>query len=111
MTLVPLLRFVTTRFRPLPAGSRWSMADKLPTEALGPDQARKLIARDGTQALDIRDDDDFADGHIAGATHASKPEVESLVEELSQDDPVIVVCADGERSAKVAGDLRDKGYD
>jgi rhodanese-related sulfurtransferase len=87
------------------------MGEKLSAESLAPDQARQLIAREGAQALDIRDDDDFADEHIAGATHASDPDVESLVDDLSEDAPVIVVCADGERSAEVAEELRDKGYD
>jgi len=86
-------------------------SDELPAEALGAEQARELIAREGAQALDIRDDGEFADGHIAGATHASEEELEPRLDDLSKDAPVIVVCKDGERSAKVAEALREKGYE
>ena len=85
---------------------------KLDGDRLDVDSARKLIAAEGATAIDLRDHDDFAEGHIAGAVNVSEEDLEShLDEELSKDDPVIVVCADGDRSSEVAESLRERGYE
>jgi rhodanese-related sulfurtransferase len=84
--------------------------DELKDETLDPEQARKLLASEGAQALDLRDQDDFAEGHIAGAIRADEVGLEEALESLPEDRPVVVVCADGKRSPEVAGDLRDRGY-
>ena len=83
---------------------------KLDEESLAPDRARELIAREQVQSVDLRGDDDFASGHIAGAMRAEPDDLDQATESLDEDRPVIVVCADGERSAKVAGDLRERGF-
>jgi rhodanese-related sulfurtransferase len=80
-------------------------------EALDAKQARELIATEGVQVLDLRDEDDFADAHIAGATRADGDEIDEALESLDQDRPVVVVCADGKRSSEVAEDLRERGQD
>jgi rhodanese-related sulfurtransferase len=79
-------------------------------ETLDPKRARELIASEGGQAVDLREEDDFADGHIAGAVRADEADIDDALESLSQDRPVVVVCADGKRSPDVAADLRERGY-
>jgi rhodanese-related sulfurtransferase len=79
-------------------------------EELDAARARELIASDGAQTLDLREEDEFADAHIAGAVRAEQDEVEGALESLSQDRPVVVVCADGKRSSEVAEDLRERGF-
>lgn len=79
-------------------------------EELDPKRARELIARERVQTLDLRDQDDFADAHIAGAVRAEGEDIDTALESLDQDRPVVVVCADGKRSTEVAADLRDRGY-
>jgi rhodanese-related sulfurtransferase len=79
-------------------------------EELDAERARELIASDGAQTLDLREEDEFADAHIAGAVRAEPDEVEGALESLSQDRPVVVVCADGKRSSEVAADLRERGF-
>jgi rhodanese-related sulfurtransferase len=79
-------------------------------ETLDPERARELIASEGAQAVDLREEDDFADGHIAGAIRADGADIDDALESLSQDRPVVVVCADGKRSPDVAADLRERGY-
>jgi len=79
-------------------------------EELDAERARELIASDGAQTLDLREEDEFADAHIAGAVRAEQDEVEGALESLSQDRPVVVVCADGKRSSEVAADLRERGF-
>ena len=84
--------------------------DELKDETLDPEQARKLIASEGAQAVDLREEDDFAHGHIAGAVRAEEGDLEEVLESLSEERPVVVVCADGKRSPDVAADLRERGY-
>jgi rhodanese-related sulfurtransferase len=83
---------------------------ELDEESLDPKRARELIARERAQTLDLRDEDDFADAHIAGATRADGEEIEAALEALDQNRPVMFVCADGKRSSEVAADLRERGY-
>jgi rhodanese-related sulfurtransferase len=85
-------------------------AQKLEEEELDAKRARELIASEGAQALDLRDEDEFADAHIAGAVRAEDDDIGGALESLSQDRPVVVVCADGKRSAEVAADLRERGF-
>ena len=85
-------------------------SDELKEETLDPERARELIASEGAQAVDLREQDDFAAGHIAGAVRADEGNVEQALESLSEDRPVVVVCAEGKRSPDVAADLRERGY-
>ena len=84
--------------------------EELKDEELDAKRARELIARDGGQALDLRELDDWAEAHIAGAVRVEDDDVEAALESLSQDHPVVVVCANGKRSAQVAADLRERGF-
>jgi rhodanese-related sulfurtransferase len=86
------------------------MGSELNEETLAPERARELIASDGAQTLDLRGDEEFAEAHIAGAVRPDD-DLDSALESLDEDTPVVVVCADGERSEKVAADLRDRGYE
>jgi rhodanese-related sulfurtransferase len=79
-------------------------------EELDAKPARELIAREGAQALDLRDLDEWAEAHIAGAVRVEDGDVEGALESLDEDRPVVVVCADGKRSAEVAADLRERGF-
>jgi rhodanese-related sulfurtransferase len=79
-------------------------------EELDADEARQVIASEGGQALDLRELDDWGEAHIAGAVRVNDGDVETALESLKQDQPVVVVCADGERSAEVAAELRERGF-
>ena len=85
------------------------MGSELKEEELEPKRARELIASDGGQVLDLRGDEEWVDVRIAGAVRASGDDLEPALESLDSDRPVLVVCADGERSIEVAGDLRERG--
>jgi rhodanese-related sulfurtransferase len=86
------------------------MGSELNEEELEPDRARELIASEGAQTLDLRDDDEFADAHIAGAVRPEGGDLDRALESLDEDKPVVVVCGDDGRSAEVAADLRERGY-
>lgn len=101
-----------SRFASARPGSRSAMAsERLDRPRISAEEARELIASEGAQALDLRGTEDFGSGHIPGAINSAAEDLDSRLDELSKDDPVIVVCAGGEHSAKVADDLREKGYD
>ncbi|MEM6338052.1 MAG: rhodanese-like domain-containing protein [Bacteroidota bacterium] len=64
--------------------------------------------------LDVRTPQEFAQGHLAGATNADvtgrsfQSDVEAL--NLSQDAPVYLYCRSGNRSGKATSILRKMGY-
>ena len=69
-----------------------------------PDEVEKLLAKDPKPiVLDVRTPEEFADGHIAGATNvdAHDPDFAKKVAQLDQKRPVIVHCAAGGRSGRM----------
>ena len=85
------------------------MTSELEEEKLQPKRAREVIAGEGAQVLDLRDDDEWLEARIAGAVRA-EDDLEGAVEALDEDRPVVVVCANGKRSDEVADDLRERGF-
>src|SRR3954452_17774556 len=61
--------------------------------------------------LDVREDDEWAAGHIDGATHIRMGDVPARLDEVPDGDPVYVTCRGGGRSARVAAWLNQNGYD
>ena len=85
------------------------MTAKSLEETLSAKDAREVIASDGGRALDIRDDEEWDEGRIPGAVHLAEEVVVERLEEFPEDTAIVVVCADGERSAKLAARLREEG--
>src|SRR5437588_6042878 len=75
-----------------------------PQEVHGNRRARKLI--------DVRERDEFEQGHIAGASHLSKGFIETRIEDLVPDrnTPLTLYCAGGVRSLLAGKALRELGY-
>ncbi len=69
----------------------------------------------GAVLLDVREDDEFAAGHIAGAVHVAMNTVPRRWQEdpdlVPDGRPVVVVCKVGGRSAQVTGWLRQRGVE
>jgi rhodanese-related sulfurtransferase len=65
--------------------------------------------------LDVREDDEWAAGHIAGAVHVPMNRVPQQLQldpgALTPDASIVVVCKMGGRSAQVTTWLRQQGYD
>jgi rhodanese-related sulfurtransferase len=74
-----------------------------------PQQAKNLIDA-GWRVLDVRTDAEWAEGHIAGSQHVPMNQV---VEDIGDhlDHPVVVVCAMGGRSSRVAQYLALQGLE
>lgn len=63
------------------------------------------------QLIDVREPDEFAEGHLAGAVNVPLSALEKRYEEISQDNPVVLVCARGARSAMAGEYLATMGYE
>jgi rhodanese-related sulfurtransferase len=72
-------------------------------------QPSEVAARvnDGWMLLDVRNDDEWADGRIAGSVHIPMDQLMQRLDEV--EDRVVCVCAVGARSARVAQFLNAQG--
>ena len=64
----------------------------------------------GYAVLDVREQDEWDAGHVAGAVHIPLSELPTRIEELPDDD-LIVVCRSGGRSGQATDWLNHTGYD
>src|SRR6478672_763681 len=76
-------------------------------------QARELIDSGGPLVLDVREQNEWDEGHIPGAVHVPRGNLESRVERTAPDHsrPVLVYCSVGNRSAFAAKTLAELGYE
>jgi molybdopterin/thiamine biosynthesis adenylyltransferase/rhodanese-related sulfurtransferase len=70
------------------------------------------LAADGYQVLDVREPDEWAAGHIAGALHIPLGELPARAasELTDRDAPILVQCHSGQRSERAATWLVAQGY-
>ena len=80
--------------------------NEVPTVQPG-DVAARLA--EGWTLLDVRTDDEWAGGRIAGSVHIPMDQLMQRLDEV--DDRVVCVCAVGARSARVAQVLNARGRD
>ncbi len=60
--------------------------------------------------LDVRTPAEFTSGHIPGAINISVQSLPDRLSEIPSDQPVVVYCRSGNRSAAAARILADAGY-
>lgn len=63
------------------------------------------------QLIDVRELDEWQEGHIAGGTLIPMSEFAARVQEIDPAQPIIVYCRSGGRSLMVAEALQNAGYD
>ena len=73
------------------------------TELVGPDQL------EGRRVLDIRQDAEFAAGHVPGAEHVELGALAAVADRL-ETGPTVVMCGHGERAAGAASLLERAGH-
>jgi rhodanese-related sulfurtransferase len=73
---------------------------------------RRLDAREKIVLVDVREDSEWAQGHLPGATHLGKGVIERDVERFFPDkeDPLVLYCGGGYRSALAGDSLQKMGY-
>jgi thioredoxin 1 len=65
----------------------------------------------GAYVLDVREDDEWASGHVPGATHIPLGQLEARIGEVEDGGRVWVICRSGVRSLKGADILFANGID
>lgn len=61
--------------------------------------------------LDVREDYEWAEGHIAEAQHIPLGEVPERYDEIPLDEDVYIICRSGGRSLRAAAYLTQYGFD
>jgi len=69
------------------------------------------LQAEGVWVLDVRQPDEYEDGHVPGAVNIPVEHLPSRVDELDRDAPVHVICASGNRSSAMADFLTGAGFD
>ena len=69
-------------------------------------------AQNGATIIDVREDSEWEQGYVAGASHISKSYIEQEIEAVQpdRDAPIVLYCAGGIRSLFAAQTLIDMGY-
>ena len=83
------------------------------TSQLSPVQATLLINREDAIILDVREQGDYAKGHIPNARHIPLSEFARRSAEMEKwkGQPLILCCASGGRSESAGAQLRKAGFD
>ena len=70
------------------------------------------LTGDGTLFVDVRERDEWEEGHLPGAVHVPRGFLEQRIEQLAPDReaPIVLYCAGGSRSAFAAKSLQELGY-
>jgi rhodanese-related sulfurtransferase len=61
--------------------------------------------------LDVREPDEWAAGHVEGATHVPLGEVPQRLGELPDAEPLYVICRSGNRSGRAVAWLGQQGVE
>ncbi len=68
-------------------------------------------AAEGAVVIDVRQPEEYVNGHVAGAELIPLGDVVARLDEIPADQPVYVICQSGGRSLKAVQFLRAQGYD
>lgn len=70
------------------------------------------LSQAGAVVLDVRDKEEFEQGHIEGASNISRGTLEMRIHEVVPDKntPIVCYCAGGNRGAMAADTLQRMGY-
>jgi rhodanese-related sulfurtransferase len=73
---------------------------------------RRIDAREKLTLVDVREESEWAHGHLPGAVHLGKGVIERDIEQTfpDKDSPLVLYCGGGFRSALAADNLQKMGY-
>jgi rhodanese-related sulfurtransferase len=75
------------------------------------EEVKQLLAEGKKVSLiDVREDEEVAEGKIPEAAHIKMGEIPDRLNEIDKDTEHIIICRSGRRSENVAFFLQDKGY-
>ncbi|ABB58683.1 rhodanese-like domain-containing protein [Synechococcus elongatus] len=75
-------------------------------------EAALQLTQEGAVLLDVRESEEFAQGHLEGATNLSRGALAEQIEGTVPDKstPIVCYCAGGNRGALAADTLQNLGY-
>ena len=81
--------------------------------AITPSNLVNLVNREGAVIVDIRDNKEFGNGHIAGALNIPFTTIDTRSGELSayREKPIVLVCKMGQHAGSIGKKLRSQGFD
>ena len=81
-------------------------------KTISPLEAVMLMNNDDTIVIDVREANEYAEGHIEGARHIPLDKLEKSIYQLeaSKDKPVIVTCQSGTRAPSASKKLSSLGF-
>lgn len=80
-------------------------------EITAKDLEQKLEAGEKLNIIDVREDEEVAEGKIPGAKHIRLGQIPERLEELNKNEHYYIVCRSGGRSGRACDYLQEKGYD
>ncbi len=80
-------------------------------ERITPAAFQALHQKEGITILDVREVDEFQEGHIQGAENAPLSTLEEQYNQLESDKRYYVICQGGKRSERACQFLETKGFD
>jgi sulfur-carrier protein adenylyltransferase/sulfurtransferase len=97
-----------------PSGAEFIKQVKAQIDEIDPSAVSEVLGADGVVIVDVREQDEWAAGHIPGAKFVTRGHLESRIEGAApnRSDRVILYCASGNRSALAAKTLKEElGYE
>ena len=95
-----------TRYQNLVAEAKKNITEISPQDAIAKLNSGEAVI------VDVRDKDEWDEGHVPGATHMSRGTIELEIEEKIPDPNAMIIChcGGGGRSALAAESLQKMGY-
>ena len=76
----------------------------------GPKVDYAQLVKEGAIILDVRSKGEYQGGHIKGSINISVDSLNSNLNKLKKDKPIITCCASGMRSASAKSILKSNGF-
>jgi rhodanese-related sulfurtransferase len=80
---------------------------------IGPQEAVLLFNHEDALVIDVREQSEWADGHIGKAKHIPLGQLKNKLAELEKfkDKPIVAVCRSGQRSGSACSTLKKAGFE
>jgi rhodanese-related sulfurtransferase len=80
-------------------------------EEISPSEVKRIL-KEGMKVslIDVREDEEVAEGKIPEAAHIKMGEIPERLAEINKSEEHIIICRSGRRSENVAYFLQDQGY-
>lgn len=95
-----------------PSGAEYIKRIRESVDEIDPSEVSELL-HEGAVVIDVREGEEFANGHLPGAKSVPRGYLESRIEGSAPDRGarVILYCQSGQRSALAASTLKELGYE